>query len=144
MSMDMAKYHRFITAIEESNWFRERVKNRELEINFCHHFKDISNTGTLGRFTENEFIFSCRRFAVTYSVSPNVPADKNWHTLRHITQRNRITARIIGIIGRFQHKYLMTNDPIALRRLPYQQIVNEYKRQYPERVHGPIHYQPSS
>jgi DNA-directed RNA polymerase specialized sigma54-like protein len=132
MSMDMAKYHRLITAIEETGWFKKLVKSRELEINYCHHMGSVCNTGTLGRFTENGFLFSCKHFAVTYNVSPKVAVDKNWHTLRHINQRNSITNRLLGIIGRLQGKYLLTHDPITLRRLPYQQIVDEYERLFPE------------
>ncbi len=132
MGMDMVKYHRFITDIEASDWFQDHLRKGELEINYDHHIGDLCNTGSLGQFTENEFIFSCRNFAVTYNISPKVAVDKNWHTLRHINQRNCITARLMKIIGRLQEDYLLTHDPINIRRLPYQQILDEYKRLSPE------------
>jgi len=129
--MDMTKYHRFVNTIEATEWFREHARNGDLELNYSQHTESLCRPGSLGRFTGNEFLFSCKHFAVTYTISQQVVVDKNWHTLRHINQRNSIINRLLGIISRVQEQYLLTRDPITLLQLPYLQIVDEYKALFP-------------
>lgn len=130
--MNVAKYHRFVSTIEATEWFRDQVQNGDLKITYYPHTKSLCRRGSVGAITENGFLFSCEHFAVTYNLSPTVAIDKNWHTLRHINQRNSIAHRIIEIIILLQQEYLVSQDPITLRQLPYQQIITEYKRLYPD------------
>lgn len=132
MTMNVAKYHRFVSTIEATEWFRDQVQKGDLKITYYPHTKSLCRRGSVGAITENGFLFSCEHFAVTYNLSPTVAIDKNWHTLRHINQRNSITHRIIEIIILLQQEYLVSQDPITLRQLPYQQIITEYKRLYPD------------
>lgn len=129
--MNLLKYHRLIVVTENADWFRKWVTDEKVRRVFTLAASvDKCIPTLLGSFNADRFQFSCRHFAVTYNVSSDIPIDKNWHTMRHISQRNQITARLLEMVIRLQYKYLQTYDPMDLCRLPYKQIENEYKRQY--------------
>ncbi len=130
--MNMVKYHRFVSTIEATEWFRDQVQKGNLKLTYYPHKKSLCRPQSAGIIRENGFLFSCEHFAVTYKISPEVAVDKNWHTLRHINQRNSITHKVLEIIIQLQQEYLVSQDQTTLQQLPYQQIIAEYKRLFPD------------
>lgn len=131
LSMDIEKYHQLIVTIQEDEWYQDCVSNEVLETNYHPYLGNECDTGSFGELTEQGFRASCRHFAVTWAPLVDPVMDKNWYTLRHISQRNTLTAHIMGIISRLQGEFMLTDDPMTLRRLPYQVIVDEFKRLFP-------------
>ncbi len=130
--MELKKYHDFIENAEETDSFQTLLTKGCLKINYFPFIKKGCNPNTLGELNEKAFIFSCRHFAAQYKVSPDVLVDKQWHVLRHITQRNQITHRLMNIIAHFQEKFLLTGEQHNLRHLPYKKIIDEYSLQFPK------------
>ncbi|MBF0624139.1 MAG: hypothetical protein HQL82_04970 [Magnetococcales bacterium] len=129
MKLDLKKYHRLVEETEASEEFQAwRKAGLVQETHFPHLTHCLPSL--LGQFVEGTFRFRCRHFAVTYRADPSLPPGSLWHRLRHITQRNQITTRILEIIGDRQGPYLQSHDPLALNIVPYKEIKTLYQHRW--------------
>lgn len=158
MEMNLNKYRQLVNTVENSDWFQKAVTNDIFVKQYLPYANIHANC--LGKFSNDGFKFSCEEFAVTFAtkvqrhketkkysidkasslVSPSsvrrgdfvaIPI-KQWYLINHITDRNRMTWRIMNIIWKKQKYYIQSSDPLQLELLPYSDILREYKKSYPK------------
>jgi len=132
LELGLQKFHRTVVELEDSAEFR--TWRREGRVRQKHFPCDDGECAPkiLGRFTEDGFEFSCRHFAVTYAVDPGLAVNKAWHRMRHVTQRNGVTARILWLIAEHQRTHLRCADPLELRPYPYQDVIDDHRARWPD------------
>lgn len=132
MEYRLSKYHQIIIQFESSKTFYTLLKKERVHRDHHPHIISECVPNALGVLTPDGFRFCCRHFAVTYKVDGTVPIDSTWHTMRHITLRNQITAHILEIIAEYQCVYLQSANILDLSGLPYAEIVAICQRKWPE------------
>ena len=132
LELGLRKFHRAVVELEDSAEFRTwRREGRVRQEHFpCDDGECTPNI--LGRFTEGGFEFSCRHFAVTYAIDPGLAVNKSWHRMRHVTQRNGATARILWLIAECQRAHLRCGDPLELRPYPYEDVIGDHRARWPD------------
>lgn len=132
MEMKQGKFFNLVRTVEESQWLNEAVSSGQVTKSY-HPSSDNIHPRHLGRFTPTGFTFSCPEFAVQYHIEEDIElTTRQWYLVNHITDRNRITARLMAIIGNAQYSFIFTGNPSTVHQLPYQSIVDEYNRAYPD------------
>ncbi len=132
MEMKPSQFFKLVRSIENSQWLNDAVSTGQVRLSH-HPISNAFNPQYLGRFTKTGFTFSCPEFAVQFHIEKDTElSTKQWYLLNHITSRNRITSRLMAIIGNAQSSFIQTGNPAALLHLPYQSILDEYVRSYPD------------
>jgi len=130
-SMKAERYHRLIPSLESSDWFQNCRHRNWIRVTHLPFIGQSCTPRILGSFIGPRFRLSCRHFAVLYTPAPEMPVDKIWFRLQNITLRNKITYRLLSIMGKHQADFLDTGDSNFLIRLPYQKIIEDYSDRYP-------------
>ncbi len=128
MEMSLKKFRQMVINVENSAWFQRAVSDGIIIKQYLPYAQMDSNC--LGQFTKGGFQFSCKELSV-YFTANRICKSASYFLLNHITDRNRITWRIMNIIADKQYEFIQTGDPLTLRYIPYQTIVEEYKKTYP-------------
>lgn len=144
MEMKLDKFKKLVQKVEQSDWFKQALSHGIVVRNYFPNTDDGALLGSkhMGQFTGNGFVFSCKEFAVEYCVEDidkmkfnqanlRESASSKRFLLKHISDRNRITWRIMSIIAKRQYRFIRFGEPLTLRTLPYQLILDDYKNRYP-------------
>lgn len=120
----------------------EKYKKMIMTTEMCEEYKKLESSNLItkeymsSKIKENEippnctalfekdiFFFSAREFITIYHIKEAAKKGTVWHKLRNINYKNRLTERIIKIVGEKQSDFLNSGDKSKLIHLPYSDLI---------------------
>ncbi|MBC8147904.1 MAG: hypothetical protein H8E98_07980 [Bacteroidetes bacterium] len=142
--MKLDKFNKLIQNVEHSHWFKKGLFYGIITKNYYPYSNNdlYSKSNNIGQFTNNGFVFSCKEFAVEYNVAKIDHKKVNRENisellyskrllLNHISDRNRITWRLLNLLASRQQSFIQSCNSFKLVLQPYKTILKDLKMIYP-------------